>query len=731
MLPGVKQAPIKIGDILVYLTLAVKHARLILLLMCLSLMLGLTVYVYSRPVYYTRSLIEFKQLPLPVTTETSFGDGSMKSIYGNFYSTYLIERTAKRFGIEARGKYIFAKYLKKVLVKQNSQGDIEIEVWAYTPEIASQWSKMLLEEFVAYREENRQRRREIVLNDFTKEMQLISERMEKWLKTNFAYQDTNRIVELNAKVREMSSVPLDLAKINFQLEDLTLLQKKLQKPEYTVVEKLSLLASYQEMLRLSLGENFTIVSSNTENAPGSPGAPGAGNNMRSGSEVIVLPTIAPQQNSIPWTDNERKYRRFKQLALDYAKVYLPAHPRMKEVATQLEQVEKELNLELEVQLARLNTRIEGLKARQSEYTAKLPDYLDSQQQQARLKLEFDHLAAGQLPWKSFYDGMAKSMSYLEFGGEKERFHMNYVGHLDVRLDPPVSPNRFNLMIYSLIFGLGLSLGIPFLIEYLDHTIANVESGEDALKLRALGVVPELESNRHRLPSQGEAGGPASMEENFRVIRTNLQLNVPDADSQQVIMVASAMPQEGKSWVSLNLARSFARKGERTLLIDCDVRRGTMHTLFNVESTPGVVEVLSGGLKAAEAIKDTDTPNLFILPRGKYHAGVADSFGNQNFADMMKHLRTNYDRIIMDTPPVLGLAETSTMLSYVDGVVFVIWSGRTPYRTVETAVKTLRANKAKFLGFVLNRLDLSATSNYYYYYYYSHNYYDSYQTADRH
>ncbi len=729
MLPGVKQAPIKIGDLLVYLTLAVKHARLILLLMCLSLMLGLTVYVYSRPVYYTRSLIEFKNLPLPITTETNFGDGSMKSIYASFSSAHIVERTAKRFGIEAREKYIYSKYLKKMGLKQNSQGDIEIEVWAFSPEIADKWSKMMLEEFIAYREEQRQRRREIVLNDFTKEMEEISGRMEEWLKKNFAYHDTNKITELNAKVREMGSVPLDLARINLQLDDLTNLQKKLQKPEYTVVDKLSLLSSYQEMLRLNLGENFTVVSKNAENANDVPGA--AANNSRNGPEVIVLPTLAPQQNTIPWTDNERKYRRLKQLTLDYAKVYLPAHPRMKEVATQLEQVEKELNLELEVQLARLNTRIEGLRARQAEFTAKLPDYLDSQQQQARLKLEFDHLAAGQLPWKSFYDGMAKSVSYLEFGGEKERFHMNYVGHLDVRLDPPVSPNRFNLMIYSLIFGLGLSLGIPFLIEYLDHTIANVESGEDALKLRALGVVPELESNRHRLPSHGEAGGPASMEENFRVIRTNLQLNVPDADSQQVIMIASAMPQEGKSWVSLNLARSFARKGERTLLIDCDVRRGTMHTLFNIESTPGVVEVLSGGLKAAEAIKETDSPNLFILPRGKYHAGVADFFGNQNFVDMMKHLRTSYDRIIMDTPPVLGLAETSTMLSYVDGVVFVIWSGRTPYRTVETAVKTLRANKAKFLGFVLNRLDLSATSNYYYYYYYSHNYYDSYQTVDRH
>jgi capsular exopolysaccharide synthesis family protein len=308
--------------------------------------------------------------------------------------------------------------------------------------------------------------------------------------------------------------------------------------------------------------------------------------------------------------------------------------------------------------------------------------------------------------------------------------MHYVGHLEERLDVPVSPNRLNLMAFSLLFGIALSLGVPFLIEYLDHTIANVESGEDALKLRALGVVPELASGRRELPESNGDGGPNAMEENFRVIRTNLQLNIAESDAQQVIMVASAMPQEGKSWVSINLAKSFAKKGEKTLIIDCDVRRGTIHNLFKLESNPGVVELLSGGIKAEQAIKPSDTENLWVLPRGKYHSGVADFFGNQNFVDMMKHLRSNYDRIIIDTPPVLGLAETSAMLSFVDGVVFVIWSGRTPYRTVETAVKTLRANKAKFLGFVLNRLDLSATSNYYYYYYYSHNYYDNYQTSSR-
>jgi len=729
MLPGVKQSPIKVGDLLVYLTLMLKHARLILLLVSLSLLMGLTVYVYSRPVFYTRSLLDFKQLPLPVTTETAFADGSLRAIYSQFYSPHLTERTAQRFGIYASEKQIRSKYLKKLLIKINSEENIEVEVWGYNRDIAARWTQLMLEEFIAYRQEARQRRREIVLNDFTKEMGQISEKMEEWMQTNLAYQDTNKISQLNAQIREMGSVPVEIARINYQLEDLVSLQAKLIKPEYSVVEKLSILASYQEMLKLNLGDRY-FTQKYDDVAPDVVQGLTGTNTERRSSEVIVLPSLAAQANPIPWIDSERRHRQLQQLAGEYSKVYLPAHPRMKEVTDKLEKAEKELGLELDTQMARLNAKIEGFKTRKAELAAKMPDYLDAQKQQARLKIEFDHMAAGQLPWGNFYNGMAKSVSYLEFGEEKERYHLSYEGYLEERLDVPVSPNRFNLLVYSLVFGLAMGLGIPFLIEYLDHTIGNVESGEDALKLRSLGVVPEMDSGRRRLPANVEAGGPASMEENFRVIRTNLQLNIPEAESQQVIMVASAMPQEGKSWVSFNLALSFARKGEKTLLIDCDVRRGTLHKMLNIDSSPGVVEVLTGAVRKDQAIRDTNTPNLFILPRGKYHSKVADYFGNQNFVGMMEHLRASYDRIVIDTPPVLGLSETSTMLNYVDGVVFVIWSGRTPYRTVETAVKTLRANKAKFFGFVLNRLDLTATSNYYYYYYYSHNYYDSYHPAER-
>ncbi|MGV3754518.1 MAG: CpsD/CapB family tyrosine-protein kinase [Verrucomicrobiota bacterium] len=180
----------------------------------------------------------------------------------------------------------------------------------------------------------------------------------------------------------------------------------------------------------------------------------------------------------------------------------------------------------------------------------------------------------------------------------------------------------------------------------------------------------------------------------------------------------------------NIAVSFARKGERTLIIDADVRRGTLHEAFKISSAPGLVEVLHGGLGLESAVRPSGVARLDVLTRGKFVESVTDQFGEKAFADMIASFREKYDRIIVDTPPVLGLAETSALLSLVDGVVFVVWSGRTPLRNVQIAIDTLRANGANFYGFILNRLDLSATSNYYYYYYYSHNYYESYNPVDR-
>lgn len=727
MLPGVKQPPIKFGDLMVYLTVAIKHIRMMMLLMCLAMMVGLTMYVYARPVYYAKTLIERKDLPLPVTAESVFGDASIGALFFQFNSPHLTERTAKHFGIDMPDKYIRRKYLRKTTFRVNSQGNIEAEVWAYSRDMAEFWTQRVLEEYFTYRAEQRQKRREIVMNDYTKEMEIVSKKMETWLNTTYAYQDSNKIAEATIQLREMQAVPLQLVRVNHMVAELKELQTRLKKTDLGLVERLSVLGSYSWLLQLKIGDTFDLT---TETAEGNPAALDPNMGVKSPErQFVVVPQTTERASEVSWVDAEREYRKLSQDRSELAKKFLPAHPKMKAIDARLQELERALNSELEAGMKKVQVRIDELTDRQKKLSAKLPEYLEAQKQQTKLKMGFDQMAAGQLAWKAWYDQMAKAVSMLEFGEDKERIALNYAGPLEEHLDPPSSPNRLFIMIYSLALGLVMAVGIPFLIEYLDHTIGTIEVGEDSLKLRALGVVPQIKQGA-ATDAVSTDSDTATMTENFRVIRTNMLFNSEKHNDCRVIMVASAMPQEGKTYVARHIAISFARKAERTLLIDADVRRGTVHQAFNASSSPGLAEIILGKVDPLETIRKTDIPNLDVIARGKFSEEVTDRFAGEGFQKFIAEMRTKYERVIIDTPPVLGLAETSSLLPFVDGVVFVVWSGRTPLRNVRIAIDTLRSNRAKFLGFVLNRLDLTATSNYYYYYYYSHNYYENYQPVER-
>ncbi len=217
-------------------------------------------------------------------------------------------------------------------------------------------------------------------------------------------------------------------------------------------------------------------------------------------------------------------------------------------------------------------------------------------------------------------------------------------------------------------------------------------------------------------------------EYFRVLRVNLLSDINFTGQRRFILITSSLPKEGKSIVALNLAASFAGLGEKTLLIDADLRRGTLHRVFNLPSRPGLGQLLRNDATIEQAVVQTTVKNLFFLPCGRHVHAASELLESQAFGDLMQTFRGQYQRIILDTPPVLGLAETSSMSKHADGVLLIIWSGNTAFKAIKTAKSILDANGARFFGCVLNKLDLSNATAYYYYYYYSYRYYHAYHTA---
>jgi Mrp family chromosome partitioning ATPase len=349
-----------------------------------------------------------------------------------------------------------------------------------------------------------------------------------------------------------------------------------------------------------------------------------------------------------------------------------------------------------------------------------------------------------MAWSKIYDEMSKRIQILDFDAAKDQDRLEFDQMLELDTEP-VSPKRLKIMFYSLLFGLALAIAVPFFLEYVDSRVSDVDQVEEMLHIRGLGVVPkviELPVDDLLLP---DAKPDHHVTENFRLIRTNLVMNAASPALPQVILITSAMPQEGKSVVAAHLAMSFARKGEKTLLIDADLRRGRLHRTFGCPNRPGLGEVLTGQQPLEAALRPitshghgsngdhhtSDAPNghnnLTLITCGKHMHWASELLDSHVFPKLMDELRQRFQRIIIDTPPVLGLSETSIIQRCADGVVLVIWSEYTAMRNVKTAIQMLQTNGAKFSGFILNRLDFAALTNRYRYFYYSPYYYRSYKT----
>ena len=725
---GLKNRRVNFSEILVYVALLAKHVRLIVLLFTFSVAAGLTYYVYAKPVYYSLAIVNYRSLRLPVDTEQVFNDSGL-GIPQDMMATHIQLRTARKLGYEGTYLNLERNYLRRVNVKFNAQRNIEIEVWPYMSSWAQVWPRTMFEEYLAYRDEQRAKYRENAVKSFTAEMLGIGARMENVLAQKFYLKDTNEVTAAQIDLNKYRSVPLSLALISHRLEERDLVRKSIQDPAMDVLSKLSILSSAYAGMKLDIGQ---ILSQTSLAQAGLARAPGP-NLTPERPQNVVLPEIVDGIGTYKkWPDLEKERRRALDVRKEYDQVYRSANPKLMALNKKIAALDHELQSEYDSAKHRFDLEYAGLLDQQRALQEKLPDYERANRRYEKVNQDTAKFDAGQLAWQAMYADLAKQVTAFDFGAEKERAHMNYSGIEEIRDITPVSPNRLKLVALSLGFGLMLSIGVPFLIEYLDHTITDVAQAEAMLTMRGLGIVPKVMQGRSEsLKLLSHQDKPSlHLVENFRVIRTNLLLNTGKSKIHQVIMVASAIPKEGKTSISSNLALSFADKGEKTLLIDCDLHRGRQHRVFGLSAGPGLTNIFLEKSPLEETLRPSGHENLDILSCGRHTAGVTDFLGEPVFENLLTELRQRYQRIVIDTAPVLGLAETSSMQRVVDGVVFVISSNYTPIRSVKAAVEVLQANGANFFGFILNRIDFSSATNYYKYYYYSYQYYDNYQTVEK-
>ncbi len=285
---------------------------------------------------------------------------------------------------------------------------------------------------------------------------------------------------------------------------------------------------------------------------------------------------------------------------------------------------------------------------------------------------------------------------------------------------PVSPNLFMNVLLSIFVGMGAGVGLAYFIEYLDTSIKTADDVERVLGLPVLGLIPQ------KVRPLIEEGPDSEHAEAYRVLRTNLAFTEGGAH-RGAFCVLSGGAGEGKSTTVFNLAFVCAQQGEKVLLVDADLRRPVQHTILGVSNRFGLTNVLLRDVPVEEAIKATSVPNLHFLPSGRLPRTSLGVLDPKRIGELVGSLKSKYDIVFIDTPPLVGISDSSIIAKETDGAILVVQYRKYPRDMLVKAKNMIESLGVKAVGAVLNNINIMRDDYYYYYHSYYSDYYRSSQS----
>ena len=285
---------------------------------------------------------------------------------------------------------------------------------------------------------------------------------------------------------------------------------------------------------------------------------------------------------------------------------------------------------------------------------------------------------------------------------------------------PIGPNRMMQVLLAAAIGLILAVGAAFLIEALDDTLKSPDDITKTMGLSILGAITRItgETPAERLITVRHPKSPIS--EAYRVIRTNLQFSSLDKPLRTLV-VTSPNPKEGKSTTLANLGVVMAQAGKSVVLVDSDLRRPTLHKIFQVPNREGLTNALLQDTPVLNGqLQETGVENLRILTSGPLPPNPSELLGSKKMQRLLEQLKDQADLVLLDTPPALAVTDAAVLATQTDGVLVVTDAARTRRGAARQAVESLRKVGARLTGVAVNRLSPRGPGRYsYYYYYYSY------------
>lgn len=398
--------------------------------------------------------------------------------------------------------------------------------------------------------------------------------------------------------------------------------------------------------------------------------------------------------------------------------YLEKHPKYIQAVSQLQEWRRSFtNAVLQVPQT-VKASLESARASE----AALNDALKAQEKAAidlnALSIQYNVLDRDVKADQAMYESVLNQMKQTTVNKEAQPTKVRVV-QAAYRPELPFSPNKLNIMLLGALGGLFCGVLLALGLNSVDHSFKTVDQVEEVLQMPVLGAVPVMSEVRKSHSPMIVSDDPKSAgAEAFRTLRTALSM-LGKVEDRRIFLFTSAVPQEGKTFSSLNYSACLAQQGLRTLLIDGDLRKPSVEEYFgaaNGSPSVGVTDFLTGQKEFSEIVQSSKMEKLFFITAGTTAPNPAELLAQGGFPGLLQEALKHYDRVVVDSAPIHAVSDTLLMVDHVQTVCVVARAAKTPRKSIQRAIHLLRNAGAPLAGVVLNRLPRRRGGGYGYYYY---------------
>jgi len=433
---------------------------------------------------------------------------------------------------------------------------------------------------------------------------------------------------------------------------------------------------------------------------------------KDGKDLTELPFIAGQSEvgqlrSLITTQ--------KTTVADLSQRYKAKHPKMIEAINTLAQTQHDLKVAVDAAASTAHAEYDNALKTDEEAHQALADQEAKSLELDRYSVEYDNLTRDFRVNNQLLESMMTRMRETAVTSTIETQNARII---DQALEPgnPISPNIPTNLAMGVLAGIVLGFAFAYILAVVDDRVKTSFDIESLVGLPLLGVIPRI--NRMEQPDKAQIvsnGADPLIVEAFMSLHSTLRLK-DESRNAKLLLVTSTIPGEGKSFVTTNLALAFATQGQRTVVVDCDLRKPNIQNSFRLHATKGVISYCTQGASLEEIVIRNVHPNLDVITTGGRSKVPAQLFNSKEFETLLAELGKRYDRILFDTPPLGVVSDALNILPMMDGAIFAIRFNRVRRKAAQRSARRLLSANVEVFGAILNDMDMKLAGDYYGEYY---------------